>query len=123
MKFLRAIGIGALFWILIFIEISITMIGLKLSDSIVYIIHYIFMIPLIIFCARLYYKSKDKTNGFLLGLFIVVVGIILDMIITVPLFIVPAGGSYASYLSNTYLITGFIEGILVTGIYGLAKRR
>ena len=117
MKLIKAAGIGILFWLLIFLEISITMIGLKLSNLIVYIIHYILMIPIAILCAWLYCKNKDKTNGFLLGLFIVIIGIILDMIITVPLFIIPQGGSYAVYFSNFYLIAGLIEGIIIIGIY------
>ena len=75
------------------------------------------------FANLLYYKSKDKVNGFLLGVFIVVVGIVLDMIITVPLFIIPADGSYATYFSGIYLILGLIEGVLVVGAYDLARKK
>jgi len=123
MKLLRAIGVGALLWILIFVEISVTMLGLRLSNVATYIIHYFLMVPMALFCAWLYYKSKDKVNGFLLGLFMVAVGIILDMIITVPLFIIPAGGSYVSYFSEFYLILGLIEGVVLVGIYDLARRK
>lgn len=123
MRLLRAIGLGALFWLIIFVEISITMIGLKLDNLTTYIIHYIVMIPLAILIAWLYYKSKDKINGFLLGLIIVIVGIILDMIITIPLFVIPAGGNYLSYFSELYLIAGLIEGIIIVGIYDLARKR
>lgn len=123
MKTLRAIGLGILFWVVIFVEISITMIGLKFPDWLTYIIHYIVMIPLSILVAWLYYKSRDKINGFLLGLLIVIVGIILDMIITVPLFIIPQEGSYATYFSSLYLIAGLIEGIIIIGIYDLARKR
>lgn len=123
MKTLRAIGLGALFWLLIFIEISITMIGLKFSNSLTYIIHYILMVPLALFCAWLYYKSKDKVNGFLLGLCMVLVGIILDCIITVPLFIMPAGGNYAVYFSEFYLIAGLLEGVFLVGIYDLIRKK
>jgi hypothetical protein len=126
MKFLRAVAIGALFWLLIFIEISVTMIGLKFSDSTTYIIHYILMIPIAMLCAWLYYKGegnkKGKTNGFVLGLFMAIVGIILDMIITVPMFIIPQGGSYAAYFSNLYLIAGLIEGVVLIGLYGMIKK-
>jgi hypothetical protein len=123
MKYLRAIGIGVLFWLIIFIEISITMIGLKFSNTLVYIIHYIVMIPLGIFIAWLYYKSKDKINGFLLGLFIVITGIVLDLMITVPLFIIPSGGTYISYFSEIFLIIGFIEAVIIIGIYDFFKKR
>jgi len=124
MKFLRALGIGILFWIIIFIEISITMIGLGLNDLTTYIIHYIVIIPIAFFCAWLYYKGEresKRTNGFLVGLLFVVVGIILDLIITVPLFIIPAGGNYSTYFSGIYLIAGLIEGIVLVGIWDVWK--
>ena len=123
MKLLRALGVAVLLWILIFIEISVTMFGLKLSNTATYVIHYILMAPMALFLAWLYYKSKDKVNGFLLGIFMVLVGIILDMIITAPLFIIPAGGSYVSYFSELYLILGLIEGVVLVGIYDLARRK
>lgn len=81
------------------------------------------MIPIALLCAWLYYKSQDKINGFLLGLYLVIVGIILDCIITVPLFIIPQGGNYLLYFSEFYLIAGLVEGILLVGIYDLAKRK
>lgn len=123
MKWLRGAGLGILFWIVIFVEISVTMIGLKFGSTTTYIIHYILMIPLGVLIGWLYYKSRDKINGFLLGLFMVLVGIILDMIITVPLFIIPAGGNYLSYFTELYLIIGLIEGIIVVGIYDLVRKK
>ena len=123
MKALRAILVGVLLWILIFIEISITMIGLKLSDLAVWIIHYILLIPFAILCAWIYYKKKNKLNGFLFGISILIVGIILDLIITVPLFIITQGGSYTDYLSNIYLLIGFVELIIITGIYSLLRKK
>jgi len=81
------------------------------------------MIPMAFFCAWLYYKSKDRLNGFLLGLIMVATGIILDMIITVPLFIMPAGGNYLTYFSEFYLIAGLIEGVFLVGIYDLARKK
>jgi hypothetical protein len=81
------------------------------------------MIPLGIFIAWLYYKSKDKINGFLLGLFIVITGIVLDLMITVPLFIIPSGGTYISYFSEIFLIIGFIEAVIIIGIYDFFKKR
>ena len=122
MKTLRAILLGALIWLLIFVEISITMIGLKLSDLTVWIIHYILLIPIAIFCARFYYKSSDKVNGFLLGLVMLIVGIILDMTTTIPLFIIPQGGGYSTYFSNVYMLIGFLELVLIVGIYDLVKK-
>jgi hypothetical protein len=126
MRFKRAISVGILFWMLIFVEISITMIGLKLSNSLSHIVHYVLLIPIALLCTWLYYmnhksKIKDRTNGLLLGLFFVIIGIILDIIITVPIFIMPQGGTYASYFSGIYLIVGFIETILIVGIYNAMR--
>lgn len=112
---------GVLLWLLIFLEISLTMIGLKLSEITVWIIHYIFLIPAAILCAWLYYRSDDKLNGFTLGLLMVIVGIALDMITTVPYFVIPQGGSYLTYFSNYYMLIGFVELIIITGIYGVIK--
>lgn len=123
MKTLRAVSLGALLWILIFIEISITMIGLKLSDTTVWIIHYILLIPIAVLCAWLYYKSKDKINGFVLGIVFLIVGIILDMIVTVPLFIIPQGGNYGTYFSNGFMLAGFLELIILVELYDLMRRK
>jgi hypothetical protein len=123
MKTLKAISLGVLLWILIFIEISITMLGLKLSDTTVWIIHYTLLIPFAILCAGIYYKSKDKINGFALGLVFLIVGIILDMIVTVPLFIIPQGGGYGTYFSNMFMLSGFLELIVLVGIYDLLRRK
>jgi hypothetical protein len=123
MKTLKMLETGALLWVLIFVEMSITMIGLNLSTLLSYIIHYFLLIPIAFFCARFYYTSKDKMNGFLLGFFLVLIGIILDCIITVPLFIMPAGGNYMTYFSQIYLIAGLIEGIILFGIYDLIREK
>ena len=113
---------GVLLWVFIFIEISITMIGLKLPNTTVWTIHYILLIPFSILCAKFYYKSKDNVNGFVLGIVILIVGIILDMITTVPLFIIPQGGNYGTYFSNMFMIAGFIELVVIVGIYDLMRR-
>lgn len=123
MKILKAVLLGLLLWVLVFVEISITMIGLKLSEINVWLIHYIALIPFTILCAWLYYKKKDKTNGFLLGLVILIIGIILDIIITVPLFIMPQDGGYQDYFLNVYLLIGFIELIVITSVYDLIRKR
>lgn len=122
MKTLRAILLGALVWLFIFVEISITMIGLKLTQLVVWAIHYIVLIPIGIFCVWLYYKSGDKLNGFALGLVMLITGIVLDLIVTVPLFILPQGGGYSTYFSNYYMLAGFVELILIAGIYGAMRK-
>jgi len=119
MRFGKAIWLGILLWIFIFIEISITMIGLGLSDFAVWAIHYVLLIPVVILIARNYYGSKDRVNGFVLGLVIVVVGIILDAIVTVPLF---GSGDYGTYYSQGTLWVGIFEAIVICGVYDILRK-
>ncbi len=123
MKTLRAVLSGALIWVLIFVEISITMIGFKLPELWTWIAHYILLIPIVFFCAWLYYESGDRANGLILGLLFLAVGIILDLIVTVPLFIMLQGSSYATYFSNLYMIAGFIESVVLVGIYDKMRKK
>ena len=88
MRLLRGILIGVLLWVIIFVECSIIIFtpGLKDLGNWQYLIHYLVLIPIVIFGVNYYYKCKDKVNGFLLGLVMLISGLILDAIITVPLF-------------------------------------
>ena len=80
------------------------------------IIHYILLIPITGLCAWLYYKTKDKINGFLLGLLFLIIGTILDLAITMPLFT-----GYSGFYLDPYLWIGFLEVIMITGIYKIFK--
>jgi len=97
MKLLRAISVGALLWAFIFVEWSIIIFAPVLKDlgDWQYLIHYIVLIPIVIFGASYYYKSNNKVNGFLLGIVMLIVGLILDAIITVPFFTQPQGVGHA----------------------------
>jgi len=123
MKILRAILIGALLWALIFIEWSIIMFAPILKDlgSWQYLIHYIVLIPIVIFGAYYYYQSKDKVNGFVLGLVMLLVGIVLDAIITVPLFTIPQGTGYLEFFFSISMLVGFTEYVAISGIYWFKK--
>jgi hypothetical protein len=123
MKLVRGILLGALLWAFIFIEISVTMIGLHLSTNTVWMIHYLLLIPVVILLSYFYYKSKDMVNGFLLGLVFVVTGVILDMVTTVPLFIIPQGGTFMTYFTDTYLLIGLAESFVIVGLYDLFRKK
>lgn len=116
----RAIWTGIVSWVLIFFEVSVLMFGFGISDVNKNIVHYILIIIAIGVPAIMYF-SKAKAGlkeGFLLGLVFVFVGLILDSIITIPLFI----KSYSFFL-NPYLIIGFLEGLAVTTVVGVIKSR
>jgi len=114
MKLVRAILMGVLLWILIFVEWSIMIFAPVLKDlgKAQWLVHYIVLIPIAILCSWLYYKSKDKLNGFTLGAIFLIVGNILDLIITAPLFT-----GYVAYYSNTLLWLAFLELLVITGVY------
>jgi hypothetical protein len=120
MKLSRAIGFGILGWILISAEISIFKIGLAISGIHQWIIHYILLIPISTFIAWRYYKKGDKVNGFLLGFIFLVTGIVIDSIITVPLFM---QGNYGEFFIDPFLWLGFIEMIAIVGIYDIGIRK
>jgi hypothetical protein len=120
MRVLRAILAGILLWVLIFVEISIVQVGLQVTGVVADIIHYILLIPMGIFCAWFYYRGKDKTNGFLLGLVMLITGIVLDLVITLPLFL---KGDYIGFYTDPFLWAGFLIALVVVGTYDLARKR
>lgn len=119
MKTGKAILYGALIWVIMFVLWSIMMFapGIKDMQVLQYIVGYVVLIVAVFLLAKKYYKSKSKANGFLLGLIFAVVGIILDAIVTVPLFIMPEGMGYADFFLNIWMIVGYALMILVAGLY------
>jgi len=119
MRFGRAIVVGALAWILIFVEWSVIMFAPVLKDlgNMQWAVHYVVLILIAIFCAWLYYRSGDKANGFVLGMIMLIIGVILDAAITVPLFI----KSYSGYFGNPLLWGGFLELVVLVGLYDLIQ--
>ncbi len=121
MNLKRAILTGALLWVLIFFEISILMFGLGLEGITINIVNYIVLIALASISAIIYFKGKNikagLKEGFILGVFYVIVGVILDAIITVPLFV-----KDYSFFIDIFLIIGLIETIVITSIIGLIKK-
>ncbi|MGB5203272.1 MAG: DUF5367 family protein [Eudoraea sp.] len=75
------------------------------------------LIPSAILGTKFYYKNGAHTNGFKLGVFMFLIAICLDAIITVPVFIIPAGGDHHSFFSDPGLWFIGLEYILVVGIY------
>lgn len=126
MRILKAIGLGILGWVLIFFEVSILMFGFKLtSGASYYIIHYLFLAIISIIISLIYFSRKTKggfLRGILLGIIFVITGIILDAVITLPLWIIPSGRSYYSFFLDKYLLIGYLIGIIFAAIVGAVKR-
>ena len=75
------------------------------------------LIPSVILGAKYYYKTGAETHGFKLGVFMFLVTICFDALITVPLFIIPAGGSHLTFFTDAWFWFIGLEYILVVGIY------
>lgn len=81
------------------------------------------VIPSSILGAKLYYKKGANTNGFKLGILFFLMAMFLDAVITVPLFIIPAGGNHLSFFSDPVFWLIGLEFILVVGFYFLISSK
>lgn len=121
MNWKRAALFGLLLWVLIFFEVSILMFGFGLSQGMAayYYAHYIILVILVIISAFLYFKGKNIpksfNEGLAVGIMFIAVGIILDSLITVPLFV----KNYA-FLYSLEMIGSAVLVIVVTALIGLA---
>ncbi|MBT3539395.1 hypothetical protein HOF40_04190 [Candidatus Parcubacteria bacterium] len=118
MKIKRAIAFGVMLWVGIFAIISILMFTPSLQDKDFYqfLILWILLIPLVLLLAKWYFREDSPTTkkGFLLGIIGVLVGTVLDIAITVPLFV----KSYSVFYSNVFMYIGIAEGILLATYAG-----
>lgn len=117
--------IGAIvLWALIFFEVSILMYGLNLSPPSIeyYVIHFIALAIFIILITVSYFHSKRIKLGFKegleVGLVFVITGIILDSLITVPLFVKNYG-----FLLRGDILAGIVETVAIAGIVGWFMRK
>jgi hypothetical protein len=81
------------------------------------------VIPSAILGAKFYYKKGANTNGFKLGILLFFIAMFLDAVITVPLFILPAGGNHLSFFSDPVFWLIGLEYILIVGIYSLISSK
>ena len=88
----------------------------KDSSMRVNIAWWVIQIPLVLLMAKWYFKQKQPSlkEGFYLGLIALVIGAILDAVITVPLFI----KSYSGFFGNWEMYVGYAELLLLTTLAG-----
>lgn len=65
----------------------------------------------------LFYK-KGKMKPSSLGLTFALTAMLLDILITVPVFIIPAGGSYTTFLKDPVFYTVMVEYYFIVFYYG-----
>lgn len=113
---------GILLWVLIFVVWSIIIFlppfknGANLMWQ--FIIHYVMLVLFVWIVATMYLKKVKASakEGLLYGIYLLVVGSILDAIITVPLFI---DGDYLGYFGNWQMWIGYIEVLVFSTIFGM----
>jgi hypothetical protein len=119
MKTVRALLIGALVWIFgvsaftAFYELPLmenrytqANVGLAL------------VVPFLVwFASQIYYSKEKSTHGLKLGLLMLLASTTLDALFTVPLLIIPFGGSYASFFGSFDFWLIALEFLLVSLLY------
>ncbi|HCX20712.1 MAG: hypothetical protein CMB80_07695 [Flammeovirgaceae bacterium] len=118
MKSLKAVLIGVFIWFLgaSFYTASYLFPFLKNVELQANLTLAIALIPNAWLGARLYYRWQPNAHGLQLGLVVLLTAILLDALITVPFFILPAGGSYLSFFGTASFWLIAIEYLLV--VYG-----
>lgn len=118
MNFKRALGYAVLLWFIIFVVISIVMFLPWFKDSQLRIMAawWALEIPIVLLWAKAYFKVETPTwkKGLYLGVAALIVSVVLDVIITVPLFV----KSYAAYFGSWMLYVGYLELLILTALAG-----
>ena len=119
MNFKRALGMGALIWVFAFMVISIVMFlpWFKEGNLRVMIAWWVAEIPVVLLLAKWYFKQRRPNfkEGFLVGLVAISVGVVLDSIFTVPLFV---QANYAEFYGNWTLYIGYAEFLVLSTLAG-----
>ncbi|SHJ66122.1 DUF5367 family protein [Pseudozobellia thermophila] len=123
MKQLRAIGIGVIIWIIgvSLYTLSFYIQVLQNAEQQANMLLFISVIPLVWYGARLYYKKETNTHGYWVGQTFFLTATALDAIITVPVFVIPNGGSYYQFFTDLgFWLIGF-EFLGITVLYWYIK--
>lgn len=113
---------GVILWVFIFVEISVLMFmpGLEGKEGWQSVIHLIILPLLVLFCSYMYFKRGKASlqDGFLLGVFFLIVGTVLDLAITIPLFV----KSFSFYMQWD-LWLGYLEVVTFACLGGLLFKK
>lgn len=123
MNISRAVLAGIMTWVLTFGSFAVMSFIPIIKDSELCqsLIVYLLLVPIVILGVRYYYNKGERTNGLIVGLIMVAIGLILDTLITIPFVMVPLGGSYASFFSRIFLWILVFEYVLVAFLYWKLK--
>lgn len=119
MKITRAILVGIGIWLfgVTFFNLSYEFPILENPEEQANTVLSIVLIPLVWLACLIYYKANTLTDGYKLGVVFIMVATVLDTLITVPLFIIPKGGSHYSFFVSTEFWNIALEIIGITAVY------
>ena len=102
MKTIRAILIGTGVWCIAvaLYTLSYRFPILKDPNQQANLVLFTAVMPLVWLGSHLYYKRGATIQGYYLGLVFLLVAALLDALITVPLFIIPNGGSHYTFFAD-----------------------
>lgn len=84
------------------------------------------IVPSVLVGARFYYKTGLQTSVFVVGTAMFIVAACLDAVFTVPVFILPSGGSYASFYAEPgfwLVAVVYIAAVAVFRLAGCTKKK
>ena len=102
MKTFKALKIGGLVWFLGVLAYSVSF-YLPILENVeqqANLILFFVIVPLVWFGSWLYYRKGPQTHGLATGLVFFAMAALLDALITVPVLIMPYGGSYYDFFTN-----------------------
>ena len=75
------------------------------------------LIPAALLGAHIYYRKGYQTNGWVLGVTMFLGAMVLDAVITVPLFIIPYGGDHTTFFTDPGFWLIAVEYVTVVAAY------
>ena len=125
MKTVKALVIGTLVWILGVAAFSVTYMLPIMEDRYLQANIGLALVvpPLVWLGAWIFYKKEKSIHGVVLGLLMLLSSATLDALITVPILIIPYGGSYASFFGAADFWLIALEFVAVATLYWYVRVR
>lgn len=122
MKIKRAVLTGIVVWIIAVFLYSISYYVPIIDDADMQanVVLFVVVVPLVWLGCSFYYRKDNKTHGYKIGLIMLSISIVLDTLITVPVFIIPYGGDYYSFFISISFWAIAFEFVVVAILYWYA---
>ena len=119
MTLFRNITAGAILWSLIFLSFTIMEFipTLKEATELQNGIILLLLVPFLLLSLKYFYRREDRSHGLRFGLVTIITSLSLDALITVPLVIMPKGGSYRTFFTDPGLVVMGMVIFLVSFLY------